>query len=311
LINNTIINAVWNHVCLAKFDSNGYLSWYKIANGRNKILSQGNGGGGYGGGGGPVLSLGFLTNTLITTDNNNDVSLIGMFGDCNLLWGQDSVSRDSTNWKIYIAKFSSVGALLSLKKANPLAITSFQGQLNAICSRNNHIYLTGKHNNGQILIAEYDENGNNGAFSTFGTGSYAKEAVDICTAADNHFYVTGSVTTNTYLDNIPIGDLGNNSNMFFGKLHIFPTDVPSVASENSKVSLYPVPSTGLVNIAFERGAFSSVTICNITGQVMQSLAIGNSETLKTIDLTNLPSGVYTALLKGKQKQEMKKMVIAR
>ncbi len=301
-VNNSAFGFVNNSILLTKFDSDGHLEWYKMANGQG---SSG-GGGGYGGGGG---SFADITNGLITIDNNDNVYLVGVYENCNLLFSQGTLIG-SANAEIFIAKYSSAGSLLWLKKGNPTTTSQFNNQVNGICSRDNHIYLTGTHN-GQILVAAYDENGGSGAFETFGTGLYPKEAVDICTAPDNHFCITGAVTTNTYLDNVFVGNLDHNSNMFLGKLHIFPTEVSTVNTKHQAATLYPTPAKRSVNIDFENGVFSSVVVYDVTGQIVARQSIAKNETMKTIDLANAPNGMYIAVLTGDGAEESKKIVIAR
>ncbi len=301
LVDNPLYSFVSNSICLTKFDSNGYLEWYKLNNGGASV-----GGGGCGG----SVTITLVTEPLITTDESDNVYLTGVFRNCFLSFGPANTVLANDNQDIFIAKYSSAGNLQWARKGNPPTTSSFNNEINGICSSGDHIFVAGKHN-GQILIAGYDKIGNRSAFDTFGTGPYAKDAADICVAPNGHFYVTGAVTTNTYLDNIPIGNLDNNSNMFLGQLHVFPTSVSTVSVTKGEVIVYPVPSEGTINIAFQSNIFSTIQICNITGQTIKSLLITPGETLKTIDMMNVPSGVYTAVLTGDGVQETRKIVIAK
>lgn len=99
-------------------------------------------------------------------------------------------------------------------------------------------------------------------------------------------------------------------------LAIFPTVCPAsiglAASElNNKVSIYPNPSSGIINIAYViENSDVTIEVTNMLGQVVYSeTEKNNSVAAKTIDLSAHSKGVYMVTVKAGKEKMVRKVVI--
>lgn len=99
-----------------------------------------------------------------------------------------------------------------------------------------------------------------------------------------------------------------------GKIGFHKQDVNTVGfgeepSKNS-FSVYPNPSSGLVQIAYELEQDGFVSILNMNGQlVKQSSLGGNAFLVKTIDLQNLPKGMYLVQITSGNESVTQQLII--
>ncbi|MDD4149471.1 MAG: T9SS type A sorting domain-containing protein, partial [Bacteroidales bacterium] len=63
----------------------------------------------------------------------------------------------------------------------------------------------------------------------------------------------------------------------------------------SKINIYPNPATKFINIVQENTDFEQLTVYDITGRIVIQKSLNNSST--SLDISNLPSGVYLISLK--------------
>ncbi|MFD1629679.1 T9SS type A sorting domain-containing protein, partial [Pseudopedobacter beijingensis] len=67
---------------------------------------------------------------------------------------------------------------------------------------------------------------------------------------------------------------------------------------DSMIRLYPNPFRDAFTIDFETDAFKQLLVLDVTGKVLQQLAIASLESSKTVSMAGYPSGTYLVVLKG-------------
>ncbi|MFD0965184.1 T9SS type A sorting domain-containing protein [Pseudofulvibacter geojedonensis] len=118
----------------------------------------------------------------------------------------------------------------------------------------------------------------------------------------------GPVLTNTLTEfsaSIPDGSTANirleihmdaaSEEIAFDYLRIMATNPLSVSNESLEkgVQVYPNPSNGLIKIKKANGIeLTTLEVYNLLGDKVQRINLTNMDTIKTLDLTNLASGIY-------------------
>ncbi|MFC5281964.1 putative Ig domain-containing protein [Pedobacter alpinus] len=82
-------------------------------------------------------------------------------------------------------------------------------------------------------------------------------------------------------------------------------------ANDSKVTIYPNPSTDLVNIVFESGKFTSIELVDLNGRLVQKKVIATQATEITLEVGDLPSSSYLIKLVGNQETIAKVLVVKR
>lgn len=78
----------------------------------------------------------------------------------------------------------------------------------------------------------------------------------------------------------------------------FPTDVPAIENANDRVALFPNPTTGTVTLLFgQEHDYTSARVLDMSGREVKFQSLTPVE-LQTLDLGNLPEGVYFIRLSG-------------
>ncbi len=83
-----------------------------------------------------------------------------------------------------------------------------------------------------------------------------------------------------------------------------PTAVPEIGTAKSKVRLYPNPVSQI--LVLEANGFDHAIITNVVGQKLQEVRLANAQT--SVDVSNLPGGVYFVTVCGESGQETLKFV---
>jgi hypothetical protein len=80
---------------------------------------------------------------------------------------------------------------------------------------------------------------------------------------------------------------------------------------SDNVKIYPNPTTGMINIELNRvGSNCNVIITNIIGASIYETTLENPDgTIKTIDLSKYPNGIYFVGLKTQQSELRTKVII--
>jgi Secretion system C-terminal sorting domain/FG-GAP-like repeat len=94
----------------------------------------------------------------------------------------------------------------------------------------------------------------------------------------------------------------------------FPVHVnsPELPNESLELHVYPNPAKNVLYADWVNGAVTEdkhIIIYNVTGQVIQTMAVDKNETHATIDVQNLTAGWYWVVLKGKDLQYVSKVVV--
>ncbi len=92
-----------------------------------------------------------------------------------------------------------------------------------------------------------------------------------------------------------------------------PTGIYENADENDRLSIYPNPTTGICKIQIENGQLSidnyQLSIYNALGECIHRQI--NKSTNQQIDLSSLPAGMYTCIVRANDSTFRKKIVIAK
>ncbi|HTN20289.1 MAG TPA: SBBP repeat-containing protein [Pelobium sp.] len=67
-----------------------------------------------------------------------------------------------------------------------------------------------------------------------------------------------------------------------------------------KVDIYPNPSKNKINVQFEKGKYTKLSLVGIDGKVLKSIAIHNTANEMELDITPYPAGIYLVKLTGRE-----------
>ena len=120
-----------------------------------------------------------------------------------------------------------------------------------------------------------------------------------------------AISTYTFTDNAPLN--GTNYYKLVQQDKDGATTDLGIKSLNfalAKVELqvYPNPTDNVVNISFEAGQFANIELINSNGKVLQSIALNNTDSSKTLTIADYPNGIYIVKLSGKAYTESKKII---
>lgn len=102
-------------------------------------------------------------------------------------------------------------------------------------------------------------------------------------------------------------------NVGFDDLIIYgPAGVNEVKAING-ISIYPSPSTGIVNINFNQGFFSKVdiSIINILGKEMKHLELKDVSAKQMLNISDQPDGMYLVKIKSGTDEIVKRIILKR
>ena len=102
---------------------------------------------------------------------------------------------------------------------------------------------------------------------------------------------------NLFIDNINLNDeaLGTNSE----------------ADQSPSFMAFPNPASSIVNVEFASSQNTSVQIINALGQLVGENEVKGNQSHTTIDLSNLPAGIYWLIMKSERNVSPQKLVIER
>jgi mannan endo-1,4-beta-mannosidase len=118
-----------------------------------------------------------------------------------------------------------------------------------------------------------------------------------------------------YIGSMPIsGNQFNYTVPVLSAYHFVLTDSlvnsTGVIKNNDDVAIYPNPSTGLFTITFNKATVENLTvdILDVTGKVVKTFFVKSNTTSATLDLQDMPDGVYLARLTNSTGIVIKKLV---
>jgi len=145
--------------------------------------------------------------------------------------------------------------------------------------------------------------------------------LDAGAGMDSYLWSTGDTTQTIIVDSTGIGIGNKNFSVIVTQQGCVNSDTIKVTvmdcsgiSENIKllgINIYPNPSQGKINIDIPEGLDGlEITVFNSIGQkILSELITTKSKIIKTIDLSELPKGVYYIGLKSKEKQKFVKVIL--
>lgn len=268
---------------VVKYDSSGTVYWVKSAGGTLDDVPLG-----------------------ITTDNHGNCIITGYYYSPSLPFGTTTLINAGTT-NTFLAKFNSIGNIDWVK--------SFGGSLkdngtSVTADASGNVYLTGEfgssaitfgstsltnHGSYNIFFAKFDSTGNNLYAKAVG-GTGADQAYGVACDATGDAYITGWLSS-------PTVNFGSTTLTDSGFYDIYTAkfsstlSVPGISTESdSKLTLYPNPSTGIVTISLMHAAdYQAIEVYDLTGRLMYHYP-QKPTAIFTIQLPALPNGMY--LLRG-------------
>ncbi len=99
---------------------------------------------------------------------------------------------------------------------------------------------------------------------------------------------------------------------YFDDVLVTPCDSLTEISENSVFDgnlIFPNPTSGILNLNFNANNPIDISVFDLAGKVIRSKEDKNSNRIKTIDLTSLPSGIYLVKVTTTKKIFYEKIII--
>jgi hypothetical protein len=88
------------------------------------------------------------------------------------------------------------------------------------------------------------------------------------------------------------------------------TSVESLPALDSRVSIYPNPSSDVLNLYFKDPEFiSSIRIFDISGRIVDSFSANSTLEFTSIPVSNLPAGTYFLELNTKTERALKRFIV--
>lgn len=118
--------------------------------------------------------------------------------------------------------------------------------------------------------------------------------------ANYDFYDINPVSGHNYYQLIEVDQDGSSKNIGVKDV-VFKEDAPLV-------KIYPNPVKNIVRVEFGRSKYSLLELLDLNGRRLKVLSVNVSDTIKEIDLTDLPNGIYLIRLSGKGAIMAKKVI---
>jgi hypothetical protein len=292
----TLTNTGSYDVFIAKYDANGSLIWAKSVGGTGD--DKGNS---------------------ITTDASDNVYVTGSFGSPTIPFGStilnNAISTGSSD--IFIAKYEAAGTVLWAKA---LGGTSSDFGSSVTTDASGNVFMSGRFTsldmtfdsntlnnagNFDILIVEYDAIGT-ALWANSAGGNGADYGFSVATDASGNLYMSGRFNSSAIIFGSSTLTNAGTTDIFIAKYTGTGTGVNKmIGNNNIKISPNPISST--ITITIPKSIYANITITNLTGKQVATYNLQNT-TIETIDVSNLPEGVYFVSLKSDEGVITKKIV---
>ncbi len=122
----------------------------------------------------------------------------------------------------------------------------------------------------------------------------------ISTDQFGNVYCSGTFFDNIIIDDAPELFTEGNADIFMYKFNSSLVGISAADINPIQVSIYPNPTTNLINILCGEGVTSQIeiSILNATGQIVNQLLNANPFELQSFDVSNLPAGLYAISIRN-------------
>ena len=225
----------------------------------------------------------------------NAENALGMTSDGTYLYVTGYTTTSANNWDIFVTKFD--------KNLNQIWYTTWGGVSDAESARaiaianDGSLYIggnTASYGNGgiDVVLLKFDTLGNFQWYKTWGE-SEDDQTLDI-NIKDNNLYLTGKTKSFHATQKWEALLLKVDLDSIVG--------IDQNVSENS-IQVYPNPTNSIITIDTEMN-IRSVRILDLTGKIITS----NSQSSKTINVTDLPSGIFFLEIETEEGSFTKKFI---
>ena len=147
--------------------------------------------------------------------------------------------------------------------------------------------------------------------------------LDAGAGMDSYLWSTGDTTQTILVDSTGFGGIGNSIDFsaIVTQLGCINSDTITITVadctgipdnlEINEINIYPNPSTGIINIDLPKGLTKlELSVFNMVGQIVfTDEIVSQTETIKTIDLSDVPKGIYFIGLKSDGEQQFSKVIL--
>jgi hypothetical protein len=300
-----------------KYDSNGNVQWAK---------SGGNG-------------SGSEANTL-TTDSFNNIYVAGTYGDTLIMDSDTLIHFDTSNVfnqnDIFIAKYNSNGNKLWIKRGGG---NTFNYVTSIVADNNSRLFLTGYYvsrlyvdsfslntqttyavfgtdtllnpdscftSHYDIFIAEYNSSGNALWSERIGgcTDDYGQS---VSANSNGNVFLAGWFGDTIRIGTTQLTSIG--SDLFLAKMYLIMDNIEEHLNERALINLSPNPATSQLIIDNGKLIIENIEIYNVLGEKVYSRQPQTSNLKpQTVDVSQLPSGIYFLKVRGEKEERVVKFV---
>lgn len=212
---------------------------------------------------------------------------------------QQSTYVNTTSSQLWTATYSSGWTLLNLNSTKALQIAG-----SSIANGGNADQYTNSNANNQKWWIDWQSDGY-GYKVTNKNSSLLLEVASSSTASGANVQQYGTtIANNRRWIFVPVSTsataLRTTSNQDLDQESFVPEKVSNQNLEvETSVKIFPNPATNFITIEADANEFTSIKVINMTGSILKTIQINEATTRHTIDISNLPIGVYFVQLIGK------------
>ena len=298
LINPGIIG--YDDVFTVKYDSSGNALWGQSVAGNN--FEEGAG---------------------VASDAAGNIYVTGNFSSIFIVFGNDTLYNARTMGgptDVFLVKYDPAGNELWAKRAGSRFI---DGAYDVVTDSNGDAIITGFFSDttitfgntsltnlgtADIFVAKYNPSGD--AIAAYGAGGSDRE-FGMSLSIDNagELYIAGEFYSSTFAaGSATLFNSGNGySDVLVAKLAL-PTTVGEIAADDENgILIFPNPSTGFLTVLSQKYTGENITFTDTFGKIIYHSQITSPEF--SIDLKDIPKGIYFVQIAAKSKNVMNKRIV--
>ena len=279
-----------SNVFIAKYNSAAVAQWAKV-----------------------ISSASQTSSASVATDHSGNVIVTGTYyGDTVSIGGISHANTSSGTSDMFLAKYSSTGIL---QWGKSIGAVGDDDSHDIATDKSDNIYFTGGfggsvinfdaiHLNGlgsaDMFLVKYNSQGIP-QWAKVGGGNYADEGYGVALSKSGAIYVTGYFESATMsLGNISLSNTATlDADMFICRIGALSTGISEFEKDN-ELSLYPVPSSGMLNISGISSIGSTMEIYDITGNLITTKVLDIPAV--NIDLSEVSIGMYLYRIYTKEEE---------